>query len=257
MRMNQRDAGGIWAHNAPPHNTIVAPPSGPCARSDASRLPPRIWSGASAVASLRLGQSTTPFLSVEDGPQDPRQSSVLPRLAEMPDAQPRRPSRPHLVALPPQIEGITDVTMHPALVRESVLRTIDFMSMPTPARYTSWRTLLSEPATCPGLPSLTILAPQLPWVITAHASNISLSVSVADILAAICDALRLCVDERQFEDWVMMTQDGHRPCPRRRRNTGIAYRPGMTRLDLFEGKTKFAGLRASAMGCDIWTLVVG
>jgi hypothetical protein len=72
-------------------------------------------------------------------------------------------------------------------------------------------------------------------------------------MGAIWDALSLHVDSEQFKDWEITTQRGSYS-PKRRK--GITYRNGMTRLDLLEGKTRFAGLSESTMGCDIWVLEV-
>ncbi|KAJ7115142.1 hypothetical protein C8R43DRAFT_825748, partial [Mycena crocata] len=115
----------------------------------------------------------------------------------------------------------------------------------------------AQAATYPELPSLTIVSSRLPWAITAHASGRTLRcLTVADVLDAMFDALRLRVDEAQFEDWTLMTQNGaHSPSTGLTRS-GITYRGALTRLDLLEGKTKFFGLSPSTMGCDIWVLEV-
>ncbi|KAJ7115127.1 hypothetical protein C8R43DRAFT_823510, partial [Mycena crocata] len=115
---------------------------------------------------------------------------------------------------------------------------------------------LSEPATYPELPSLSIVSARLPWAITAHASGREVRyLTVGDVLNAIFDALRLHVDEEHFSDWAVIPQSGpHRP-RNALKSSGITYRNGMTRLDLLE-ETTFAGLFPSAMGCDIWVLEV-
>ncbi|KAJ7773867.1 hypothetical protein B0H16DRAFT_1304168, partial [Mycena metata] len=114
-----------------------------------------------------------------------------------------------------------------------------------------------QPATHPPLPSLTIISPCLPWAITAHASGRMVRcLSVADVFAAIWDVLYLQVDEQGFQDWKIMTQGGsHSPTWRRQRDR-IAYRAGMTRMELLGGRTTFSGLSASDMGCDTWVLEV-
>ncbi|KAJ7460001.1 hypothetical protein B0H11DRAFT_1639572, partial [Mycena galericulata] len=57
----------------------------------------------------------------------------------------------------------------------------------------------SEPATHPVLPSLTIISSRIPWAITAQASGeILRCLTVADVLSAIHQALRLQIDEEQF-----------------------------------------------------------
>ncbi|KAJ6582461.1 hypothetical protein DFH09DRAFT_860451, partial [Mycena vulgaris] len=55
-----------------------------------------------------------------------------------------------------------------------------------------------QPATYPELPSLTIISSRLPWAITAHAGETRRCVTVADVLGAISEALRLPVDKEDF-----------------------------------------------------------
>ncbi|KAJ7487967.1 hypothetical protein FB451DRAFT_1226065 [Mycena latifolia] len=227
-------------------------PRGPCAPSEILRPSAVTRSCAPPAPGLHWGKPLYTCVHLPDvynAPPDQRQCAGVPRLADIPDAQPHR-VRP--IALPPQIEGVVHVTLHPALAQSRARLPVDFASMPIPESNAAWHPLFAEPATYPGLPSLTIISPRLPWVITAHASGRTLRcVAVADVLGAICAALRLCVDREQV---VMMTQSGSH-CPRRGGlEGGIMYRHGMTRLDLLEGNTEFAGLVASAMGCDIWTL---
>ncbi|KAF8193227.1 hypothetical protein K438DRAFT_1674771 [Mycena galopus ATCC 62051] len=183
------------------------------------------------------------------------QRSADPRLAGIPDTPPRR--RP--IPLPPQMEGVTSVALHPALVVRSGRDThlfVDFASVLNAGSNAASYEWLSAPATSPALPSLTIESPCLPWAITAHPSG-SVGrfgiLTVADVISAIYDALGRQVDRGEFEDWetMMKARSGsHRPTRR------LSYRKGMTRLDLLQGKTRFAGLGASTMGCDIWVLEV-
>ncbi|KAJ6582459.1 hypothetical protein DFH09DRAFT_912291 [Mycena vulgaris] len=120
--------------------------------------------------------------------------------------------------------------------------------MPFPEGNDAWH----KPATYPELPSLTIISPRLPWAITAHAGRTRRSVVVTDVLSAISEALHLPVDKEDFKDWAIMTQSGGH-CPR---GGLIAHHDGMTRRDLLQGRTRFAGLVPSATGCDIWGLEV-
>ncbi|KAJ7659503.1 hypothetical protein B0H17DRAFT_1096011 [Mycena rosella] len=183
-----------------------------------------------------------PLHAPEHRKTDPLPCLGVPRLARVPDAQPRRPLRP--IALPPQIPGVTSVALHPALAspRTRLSADVDFASIrvptPDPERTASaWH----QPATYPALPSLAIISPHLPWAITAHGQ--AAGVTVADVLHAIWEALRLCVDQAQFEDdWELHG------------GMLVMYRCGMTRLDLLGGKTRFAGLGESTMGCDVWVL---
>lgn len=149
------------------------------------------------------------------------------------------------------MQGVTSVTLHPALRAKSGI-VIDFASPRTESNaawdciHLSW-----APATAPALPSLTIESPRLPWAITAHPSGRAARfLTVADVIDAIWDVLRLQVDQAQFDDWETMTG---RP---EKRSGWLTYRRGMTRLDLLEGKTRFVGLSESSTGCDNWVLEV-
>jgi hypothetical protein len=83
---------------------------------------------------------------------------------------------------------------------------------------------------------------------------------VADVIGAIYSALGLQVDVEGFWDWEAMTRGGsHRPdllTVGLAAGGGLVHRRGMTRLELLEGKTRFAGLAESGAGCDIWVLVL-
>ncbi|KAJ7274834.1 hypothetical protein C8J57DRAFT_1466728 [Mycena rebaudengoi] len=156
------------------------------------------------------------------------------------------------IALPPQLAGVSAVKLSPLLRCGAAGQwapmpvDISWPRSPTAASKPDERAL-SELATCPGLPALTVISELLPWPITVHASGIRLRwVTVADVLGAIHDALSLHVDERQFMDWV--SYEGNEAQRR------LRYRRGMTRLDLLGGQTRFAGLSESKMGCDIWVL---
>ncbi|KAJ6476904.1 hypothetical protein C8R45DRAFT_1102200 [Mycena sanguinolenta] len=222
------------------------------------------YAGAAASFPLLGTSSTTP--------PDTQQRAGVPRLAGMPD--PSTPWRPIPIPLPPQLPGVTSVTLHPALRAYSGTHLeMDFGVASRSPRAGSnaasrWHThhdqyhdLSSAPATSPALPSLTIESPRLPWVITAHASGrVARFLTVADVIAAISDALGLEVDEEGFEDWEVMAGSESRGRPNlkscMKKGESLRYRSGMMRLDLLEGKTKFVGLSESAMGCDHWVLEV-
>ncbi|KAJ7135667.1 hypothetical protein C8R44DRAFT_387945 [Mycena epipterygia] len=264
MLSNQTRMKGRGGHNTPYNRVNAAFAAGPCAPSQISRHPPVPPSWTPAAPGLRWDKSPytcVPLPKVENAPQNRRQCAGVPRLAPMPVAQPHSPSRIRRpIALPPQIHGITSVTLNPALAKSSTRLSVDFVSLHyAESNAAWWQRLSSEPATYPALPSLTIVSPRLPWAITAHASGRTLRyLAVSDVLGAICDALRLQVDEEGFHDWIMMQSGSHSPV--HELNGGqsgeITYQGGMTRLDLLGGKTAFAGLVASGMGCDIWVLEV-
>ncbi|KAJ7637347.1 hypothetical protein DFH06DRAFT_1219495 [Mycena polygramma] len=157
------------------------------------------------------------------------------------------------------MQGVTCVDLHPALAQTGTPLAIDFASLPSAEGNAVWGHLLSAPATYPGLPSLTILSSRLPWPITAHASGrIDRCLTVADVIGAIWEALSLPVNVEQFEREIT-PQNGVSSPKRRTRgieDQALPYRIGMTRLDFLGGKTRFAGLSVSTMGCDIWILEV-
>ncbi|KAJ7151985.1 hypothetical protein C8R46DRAFT_913635, partial [Mycena filopes] len=110
--------------------------------------------------------------------------------------------------------------------------------------------LLAEPATFPALPSLTLVSPYLPWVITAHAE--SGWVVVGDVLRAIQEALQMRIDEEWQEE---MVKDGDLRRSSPDVSTGARWRGrAITRMDLLQGRTRFGGLVESTMGCDVWTV---
>ncbi|KAJ7661138.1 hypothetical protein B0H17DRAFT_1094566, partial [Mycena rosella] len=250
---NRHDTGGKRGCDAPHDRAIVAFAGGPCACSWKLPSTPRSRTPPARGLHREQSPSCVPLKGVENGHLDPRaRAARFPRPACIPGAQPLRP-----IALPPQIPGVTSVALHPALAKSRARLPVDFdfASMPTTGSNAAWHRVLVESATYPELPSLSIISPRLPWAITAHASGRTLRcVTVADVLGAIYEALHLHVDREQFEDWSMTQSGSH--CPRRELQGGITYRYGMTRLDLLGGKTKFAGLVESTMGCDIWVVEV-
>ncbi|KAJ7659224.1 hypothetical protein DFH06DRAFT_1090018 [Mycena polygramma] len=117
---------------------------------------------------------------------------------------------------------------------------------------------MEEPATSPGLPSLTVVSPCLPWPITVHGSGSC--ALVGDVIQGIDRALNIDLTEEEVDEWVAVHGESHRTFQlknifktRKRRKT---YRNDMTRLALLGGRTRFAGLSESPMGCDVWVLHV-
>ncbi|KAJ7051327.1 hypothetical protein C8F01DRAFT_1376889 [Mycena amicta] len=161
------------------------------------------------------------------------------------------------IALPSQLPGVTSVTLHPLLGRSTCVRISlandALLSAHWLQRPASLAKALQAPATYPALPSLTLVVAELPWVITVHSQlgQAGLGVTVGDVLHAIRDALRLDVDEMQFDDWRLEMTPGKGDRP-------TEYRPGMTRAELLAGRTMFGGLwldlDSDLEGCDIWTL---
>ncbi|KAJ6484511.1 hypothetical protein C8R47DRAFT_980781 [Mycena vitilis] len=115
--------------------------------------------------------------------------------------------------------------------------------------------VLMELAMFPSLPSLTLFSPRLPWAITVHASG--RFVTVGDLLEAIHQSLDMRVTENHAESMgrrigcvrTETTVEMARGLKRKRDYQGV-----MKRLDLLDGKTKFAGLSESTMGCEVWVV---
>ncbi|KAK7030832.1 Mitogen-Activated Protein Kinase Kinase Kinase 8 [Paramarasmius palmivorus] len=85
---------------------------------------------------------------------------------------------------------------------------------------------LTEFATMPPLPSLSVIHPQLPWCITVHRTDFD-GVTVGDVLTGIYSAMGM----------------------------HLAGGKG-TRLQLLGGKRLLAGLRKSGFDGDVWEMVV-
>ncbi|KAJ7151940.1 hypothetical protein C8R46DRAFT_1121579 [Mycena filopes] len=173
------------------------------------------------------------------------------------------PTTPRMksIPLPPQVPGVTNVVLHPALAHCGTALVFDLaIGAPSNAALQwQWQRLSSTAATHPPLPSLSMVSPRLAWGITAHASGRMLrsGVSVADVLSAIWEALGREIDREGFRDWEIMQmgqrERGSRGSGRRNRDR-ITYRDGMARVELLEGKNMFKGLSVSDMGCDTWVL---
>ncbi|KAJ7487996.1 hypothetical protein FB451DRAFT_1126407 [Mycena latifolia] len=168
------------------------------------------------------------------------------------------------IALPAQITGITAVALNPALRADfgaGAPRSahpgvgVDFATGALnndDENHCLW----AEPATCPGLPALTLTSALLPWMVTAHASGGC--VTVGDILQAIHRTLSIRVTDEEFRECMqgprldyVTEQDSKIPQePVSQKNVSR----GMTRLDLLGGRHRFAGLSESGMGYDIWVV---
>ncbi|KAJ7917219.1 hypothetical protein B0H13DRAFT_2444144 [Mycena leptocephala] len=172
------------------------------------------------------------------------------------------------IALPPQITGVTTVTLNPVLrfgakSAGGARSDVDF------ALYKPWTRLdadvLAQPAIFPGLPSMTLLSPLLPWAITAHTS--SGCVVVEDVLQAIRRELAIPITEDELDEWLRRQGDDStkqgdswRKGPTETmtgdalRARSLTQKRGKTRLDFLDGRTRFGGLSEGTMGCDIWVV---
>jgi len=163
------------------------------------------------------------------------------------------------IPLPSQVSDVTEVVIHPVLRRYIRPRIyVDFSLAPTADVLPPH--CLVEPATCPNLPSLTVMHPDLPVVITVHASSINPSyVTVADILNTVRSRLSFPVTEWEYLAWVADSpnsqwsdEQGHQQFMEH----GAAYSAGVTMLSFLAGNTRFVGLVPSSMGSDVWVLEV-
>ncbi|KAJ7637368.1 hypothetical protein DFH06DRAFT_655378 [Mycena polygramma] len=157
------------------------------------------------------------------------------------------------IALPPQISGVTAVTLNPVLrlgARFNGARIdVDFASDTRMEPAVSM-----ELAVFPGLPSLTLFSPRLPWAITVHASG--RFVTVGDLLQAIHQSLDMRVTEDQAVSmgWRIGYTETTGDILARGVKRKQGYKDEMKRLDLLGGRTKFVGLSESTMGCEAWVV---
>ncbi|KAK1217311.1 MAP kinase kinase kinase kinase activity protein [Marasmius sp. AFHP31] len=134
------------------------------------------------------------------------------------------------IPLPSQSPGGAPVTLHSILVSpEAATLEWDFIwsyqSIEWMLFDDRW-TVLREVATNPGLPSMNVVHPLLPWPITIHASGVE--VTVVDVLATISGNLMMPAGTQE----------------------------GAIRLDLLQGGTTFLGLGSSDIGEDVWELLI-
>ncbi|KAJ7051309.1 hypothetical protein C8F01DRAFT_960410, partial [Mycena amicta] len=93
-------------------------------------------------------------------------------------------------------------------------------------------------ATFPALPSLTMISPDVPWAITAHASGeVIPHLSVVDVLLAISQALQMRIG---LEDWARYSSAKHNL--KNRSDMNQSRNSNLRRIDLLDGRTKFVGL---------------
>ncbi|KAJ7773977.1 hypothetical protein B0H16DRAFT_1684923 [Mycena metata] len=241
------------AHQPPAISVLYAP------RQPTQPKPqPAHWSGVvpPITPGLRWECSPYPRTSLPDVSTPPANCDLLSHrnFSTSGSPQPLDPPcpRPRSIALPAQIPGIIAVTLNPAL-RFGAGIDVDFIALESLAKLGAG--LLGETATFPGLPSLTLVSPYLPWVITAHASN--RWVVVGDILSAIGQALHMRIVEGELEEgYEEMAKDrrtglrGSNEITEGRRMTKSHNQKtwAETRLRLLGGRTRFGGLVESVMG---------
>jgi hypothetical protein len=243
----------------PPKTTSTSPDT--FLSAELPRVPPAVITNASTRSNPPMFaepvQLPVPLLTVDRGSSSSHAQHIfgtapLAPLTPPPIIHRKPPYR--CIPLPPQTGTNTAVSIHPVLEAPRPLINFD-LSLP-PSSITTPQChdrCLIEPATYPTLPSLAVICSLLPWAISVHASTINPSfVTVADVLGTICRAVHLGVTEAEFEH-LASSPEAYRDQGYRPRG---AYRQGMIRLDLFEGKNRFMGLSKSSIGWDTWELNV-
>ncbi|KAK7441558.1 Mitogen-Activated Protein Kinase Kinase Kinase 8 [Stygiomarasmius scandens] len=150
-----------------------------------------------------------------------------------------RPRPRNTIPLPPQVSD--DVDVIPLLKSGSGI-IIDLKMAPAAlyrhSELRGWNSYLSQPATCPAIPSMTLVHPALPWAVTVHRSRYEW-VTVEDVLRRLLEAVREPVNAQLVEeDWNATRMNGAR--------TMSDYLPG----------SRLAGLRKSRRGEDVWYMDV-
>jgi hypothetical protein len=97
--------------------------------------------------------------------------------------------------------------------------------------------LMDFPATRPGLPSMTIVHPLIPWPITVWHYKFG-HITIEDVILTLLE---------QFQTQ-LLNVDGVYVPPEYRR-------PGGKRYDMLQGRTKMIGLQRCDYGGDIWILM--
>lgn len=83
---------------------------------------------------------------------------------------------------------------------------------------------------------------------------------VGDVLRAIRQALAIPLPDEQIDELIQRAEGANDSNKNNQRANGRClkrkrlHESGMTRLHLLEGRTKFAGLLESTMGCEVWML---
>ena len=180
-------------------------------------------------------------------------------------APPKHPYPPHgIPKVPSSASRYTpaSVAIHPYLATDGVVW--DLMDPPSAiirnGHSVSSRSL-SEPATRPALPFISIVHPRLPWSFKIHASNARF-VTLGDVLDSLFRTLRVNVTQPDFQS---LSERDRRRATRayedryRRLRSSRMYeeekRGGMKRVDFLMGHTRFVGLTNNGRP-DEWHLRV-
>jgi len=102
---------------------------------------------------------------------------------------------------------------------------------------------MDQPATRPGVPSISLIHPQLPWSITVHPSGFcGQSVAVADVIQTVLKMVQSVLTEND----IAAMNDPRPP---------LGW-VGSRRLDLLNGRTRLVGFRKLPDGGEIWEMII-
>lgn len=125
------------------------------------------------------------------------------------------------------------------------------------------RQALTEPATQPPLPFISIISPHLPWSINVTPSKLTPYVTVADVLDALYNFLRQNVTPEDFKSLNPRDQQRATDAYKRRYKRipdPRAYEQekakGVKRVDFLFEKVVFMGLVGTKYGPEMWELHV-
>jgi hypothetical protein len=196
---------------------------------------------------LSRSVSTVPSSSGPITPPDVRHPLpahyALPKHAYPHHGIPKAPSST------PRYLGPASVAIHPYLATDGVVW--DLMDPPSAIirnRHSVSSRTLSEPATQPTLPFISIVNPRLPWSFKIHASN-ARYVTLGDVLDTLFRTLRINLAQPDFQS--LSDKDRRRATRayedryRRLRSSRMheeEKRGGMKRVDFLLGHTRFVGL---------------
>jgi hypothetical protein len=181
----------------------------------------------------------------------------------LPGPMPYAPQVPYMAKAPKYIP--TDkhtVQLHP-LLRFTHSPVLNFDVTLSPSNISTYHqglsaSALSEPASKPPLPSLTVISPHLPWSINV-AAPYGTFLTVFDVLDGIYRSLRANISSNDFralrsqKDQDRVTVAFEQRC-KRTREREAERRKGVRRVDFLMGNRKFTGLTSTNRGHDVWVL---
>ena len=202
------------------------------------------------------GPSSMPFSSTDEAVNRPRLPGPSPfRLS------PNRRVKPSMFAMRCNVHPFLSPSNPPALRYKFTdppsYITIARSHSPIPPQ------LLSQPATQPPLPSLTLVFPRLTWQCPVHASSNGSYVTLFDVLDTLYRFLRTNISEREYQSLPPDSQKRvyeayqHR-CSRFRSNRErhAERMKGVKRVDFLMGEIRFQGLGLASGAANVWIVNV-